>query len=1054
MTPVDGITKLLNQKRLNMERVPFDESTKRRLLSLMLESRIGDLREQSLIRQGKGWFQISSAGHEAMAAVGLLLEADDYCAPYYRDRAMVLAKGMSTHEIALNFLGKREASSGGRQLPGHFSARSLNIWSHASPVACHLLPACGIAWGLQLDGKKQVVVASLGEAATRQGDFFEAICIAKEKALPVVFVVEDNKLGISTSNEKSNPLVLGAVNPSEWQRVDGSDVEAVHQAAAGAIASARAGKGPAFLWIDLERIDSHSSADDHRNYRDAETLKGLAERDPLLRLKERMIAEGLILPDAYEALEQDTRTVVRNEYLRADRAADPQASDTLLELHAPEGDAVQPPVSLKPATRMVDAINLTLRAAVESNPDCLLYGQDVEDPKGGVFKLTAGLSSDYPRQVFNAPVAESTIIGLACGLAGYGKRPVFEIQFVDFISPAWNQLVSNLATLRWRTSGDWECPVVIYAPCGAYLPGGAIWHSQTNESLFASIPGLKVVVPSTPADSVSLFWSAIQSRDPVLVLIPKHLMWEEQKVPVQPQALALGKSRLVRAGSGITVVTWGNCLELVESASRGFDPDLLEVLDLRSVVPWDIEAIRRSVQKTGKLLIVQEDTPNCSVGQMILAELVQDPRLWKIMKATPILISRKQVHIGLNPVYEYAALPDAEQVRQAIVQLESSSIKRETLFAPVTGQALASRRLDDSKGLSGMSKVSRLHRIQVPTLGEGIQSARVVGLIKRDGDVVRYDDALCEIETDKAVFPIESSVDGSFVRWLIAVDEEVRVGQEIAEIEVEEVEVEVRSAPLQAGPAAAGKEAQSASGAVLASKKLLSSLIGKVFHSEGERERKSGLSSEIVQAMQGIVPATITLQANWAGIKEARKRAKVVYGKKAPSPSAMVAWNAVQAMKKHEMFTYTVAMDKLNRDKDTGDFDLGVAVSLPDDELATAIIRHVNKLSWEEFLDEFVAAIGKVRRGEHTPKTRAPLLISTMGPFDVRSAVPVVVPPSMATLFIGSAHFEPVPATEGYSLKEVVHLTLTFDHRWINGVGSAAFMTDVRKNIENFKLPE
>jgi len=1033
---------------------PFDEKLQRSLLNVMLESRLGDQREQSMIRQGKGWFHISSAGHEATAAIGIQLEDEDYCAPYYRDRAMVLAKGLTSYDIALNFLGKKDASSGGRQLPSHYSDRSHNVWSHASPVGSHLLPACGIAWGLQMDKKPNVVIASLGEAASRQGDFYEAVCIAKEKKLPVVFIVEDNKYGISTPNSKTNPKVIGAVNPADWIDVDGANVEDVFVKSRKAIEHARSGKGPAFLWFETERLDSHSIADDHRNYRESNELEAMLERDPIRLLKERMIAAGFLTQEEYDELEKDTKTVVRSDYLRADKAADPTPEDTTLELFDKPEVPVVPPVQLGEKCRMVEAVNLTLKAAIQEDRNTVIYGQDVEDPKGGVFKLTAGLSSEFPDNVFNAPVAESTIVGLAVGLAGYGKRPVFEIQFVDFISPAWNQLVSNLATIRWRTNGDWECPVVIYAPCGAYLPGGAIWHSQTNESLFASIPGVKVVVPSTPEDCVNLFWTSIRSKDPVLVLIPKHLMWVEQSVKKAPEALALGTSRKVADGNGISVITWGNCLELVQEAAKGFGKDLLDILDLRSIIPWDVEAVKRSVQKTGRLLIVQEDTPNCSVGQMILAELVQDQRLWKIMKATPILISRQNVQIGLNPVYEYAALPDVKRIVAAIETLSSSAIKREALFAQLADEPVASRKSDEDYSDAGVSKVSKIHRIQVPILGEGIQSARVIGFIKKDGDIVNYDDPLCELETDKAVFPVESSVEGVFVRWLIQPDADVSVGQEIAEIEVEAIEVEPEIVKKVPAPAATQqRETDIASGAVGASKKLLSSLIGRVFHSEGEREKKSGLSSEIVQAMQGIVPATITMKANWSAIREARNRAKALYGKKAASPSTIVAWNAVQAMKKHEMFTYTVAMDKLNRDNE--DFDLGVAVSLPDDELQTAVVKNANRLTWDEFGDEFSASIGRARRGEHSPKTRSPLLISTMGPFDVRSAVPVVVPPSMATLFIGSAHAEPYIGKDGKQLvREVVNLTLTFDHRWINGVGSAAFLTDVRKNIETFKLPE
>ncbi len=1039
-----------NLQKLQDIKVSLNDEQKLDLLKTMLESRLGDQREKNLIRQGKGWFHISGAGHEALAAFSTFLRSDDYCAPYYRDRALMLTRGISNYDIATNFFGKKDSTSGGRQLPNHFSDRSKNVWSHASPVASHLLPACGLAWGISLDKKDSILLASLGEAATRQGDFFEAICFAKEKKLPVIFIVEDNKLGISTHNEKTNPLYLKAVNPEEWIRVDGSNVYAVHQAAEKLVEHTRGGNGPAFLWVDVERMESHSIADDHRKYRSQEDIEAMSDRDPLRLFKEQLIEEGVITADDYESLEKKLKEAVRQDYLKAEKQRDPKPEDTFQQLTDDSGLVEAPPVKLGKKSRMIEAVNLTLRAALEKDEDCVLYGQDIEDPKGGVFNLTVGLSTDYPERVNNAPVAESTIVGVACGLAAYGKKAVFEIQFIDFISPGWNQLVSNLATIRWRTFGDWECPAVIYAPCGAYLPGGAIWHSQSNEGLFAAVPGLKVVMPSSPKDCASLMWTAIHDKDPVIFLIPKHSMWTEQATEGELEALPLGQSRVIKEGDELTVVTWGNCLEIVSEVSENVPDRQVEILDLRSIMPWDSEGVKRSLRKTGRLLIVHEDPPHCSVGQMILANLAQDDNLWKSMKAPPVMVSRENVHIGLNPIYEYAALPDKTQIQEAIDKLLNTElIKRETTrFAELTSDPKVATEIL-RKGDAAQVPGGNVQKIQVPILGEGIQTARVVSIVKNPGDTIEHDDPLCELETDKAVFPVESSLDGVLKSWSIAVGDEVEVGQEIGEIEVELSEEDlVAQTESQIGDMATPIEPEAP-----APRKILSSLINKVFNSEGEREKKSGLSSEIIQQMQGIVPATITIKATWDPIREARKKAKAKYGKKAPSPSAMIAWNAVQAMKNHEMFTFTVAMDKLQ--KDTGDFDLGIAVSLPDDELASAVVKNANQLSWDEFTNDFISAIQRARRGQFDPKTRAPLMLSTMGPFDVISAVPVVVPPAIATLFIGGSHIEPVVNNKGpHTVREVVNLTLTFDHRWINGVGSASFLTEVRDNIENFKLPD
>ncbi len=259
----------------------LDAEMRRSLLRVLWRSRLGDLREQSLIRQGKGWFHISGMGHEALAGIAIHLEADDYAFPYYRDRAFCTQRGLSDFDLALAFYAKRDSSSGGRQLTGHFSDRALNIWSHPSPVGVHLLPACGAAWGMQLDGKPNVVYASLGEASARQGDFYEAVCFAKERQLPMVFVVQDNRIAISTSTTGTNPIALGVLDRSEWIRVDGSDVEAVAAAGRIAVEHARSGQGPAFIWCDVERFSNHSSADDQRMYRAADELEAMQQRDPI-----------------------------------------------------------------------------------------------------------------------------------------------------------------------------------------------------------------------------------------------------------------------------------------------------------------------------------------------------------------------------------------------------------------------------------------------------------------------------------------------------------------------------------------------------------------------------------------------------------------------------------------------------------------------------------------------------------------------------------------------------------------------------------------------------
>src|SRR5438132_1508948 len=575
---------------------------KLRLLSAMMESRHSDLREQNLIRQGKGHFHVSGMGHEALAAVSIQMQPDDYIVSYYRDRGLVLGRGMTTRQLGLEYFAKRNTGSGGRQMPSHYSNADLHIWSVPTPTGSQLLPACGIAWGIKLDGKKDLVVTTVGDAATRQGDFFEAICFAKEKKLPLLFVVEDNGYGISSPTRKINPRALDVLQPNDWRELDGANVGEMYEQAAEALAHIRARKGPVFFWVMMERLSSHTSSDDQKLYRSAEELKRCEECDPLNKWKEQLIAEGLISESDYANLDNEIKERIRREFSDAEKEQDPSADELFLEVTGkfPElDDEVLPPGKYP----ISDTLNKTLRLGLERDKGRIIFGEDIEDPKGGVFRLTQKLSTEFPDQVFNSPLAESTILGVACGLASYGKRPVFELQFIDFIGTGLNQLVTNICCLRWRSFGQWRCPMVIYAPYGAYLPGGSLWHSQANEAALAHYPGLSVVIPSTPEDVAGLLWTAMHCEDPILFLIPKHMFWAERESIEPVRAVPLGKARKRTSGSDLTLIAWGNTVEKALEAIEQIGVEAsVELLDLRSIVPWDREAVEESVLRTGRVV--------------------------------------------------------------------------------------------------------------------------------------------------------------------------------------------------------------------------------------------------------------------------------------------------------------------------------------------------------------------------------------------------------------------------------------------------------------------
>jgi len=641
------------------------------LLKLMALSREGDRREGILLRQSKGWFQVAGIGHETLAVLAMLMDDEDYLAPYYRDRPMVLARGVTNYELALAYFAKQASSSLGRQMPGHCSSKERKIWSVATPTGCNLLPACGIAWSLQLREKPGVVVATIGDAATRQGEFYEAISFAVERQLPVVFVVEDNRYGISTCTDRFNPFKLGIFNDAIGvHHVNGRRPQDLEDVAAPALAKAREGKGPSILVCELDRLCSHTSSDDHRVYRSPEEISEMMARDPIQMLAQQLIEQGTLQNDQWETIQKEIEAEVDEDYRRAELADDPQPESVLEHVLADPPADVPPPLESNQKIRIVDAVNTVFKDALQQDKNVVFFGQDIEDPKGGVFGLTQGLSTAHPERVFNSPLSEATIVGVACGMAGAGMRPIFEIQFIDFVAPAWNQITQNLTTIRWRTGGDWTCPVVLYAPYGAYLPGGSIWHSQANESWLAHTPGLRVVVPSTPEDTAGLLSTAMAADDPTFVLLPKHLLRQQFEVGENVPAVPFGKARLRREGTDVTVVSWANCMELALEAADQLAPGIsVEVIDLRSIQPWDKEAIRRSVAKTGRLVIVQEDSESCSVGQMILSELTGNEASWYSFSSAPRLVSKPDVHIGQNPIYEYAALPSLAQTLQAIEEV-------------------------------------------------------------------------------------------------------------------------------------------------------------------------------------------------------------------------------------------------------------------------------------------------------------------------------------------------------------------------------------------------
>jgi 2-oxoisovalerate dehydrogenase E1 component len=576
-----------------------------------------------------------------------------------------------------------------------------------------------------------------------------------------------------------------------------------------------------------------------------------------------------------------------------------------------------------------------------------------------------------------------------------------------------------------------------------------LWHSQANESALAHYPGLSVVVPSTPADAAGLLWTAMHGDDPVIFLIPKHLLWAEHEYAQSIEAVPLGRARQCTNGSDVTVVAWGNTIEKSLEAIAKIDNETsVELLDLRSIVPWDKAAIENSVRKTRRLVVVQEDTENCSVGQMIISHVTSVPELWNAMISPPVLVSKTNVMIGYNPIYEYAALPDVERIVAAIRHSVATKQERPVAAGADRGPEAPEPqfvRPGSAPPATGETGKRRVQSITVPVMGEGIRNAKVVSLLKKPGDPVALDDELCEVETDKAVYPIQSSFAGVMGEWKTKIGDTVDIGQELGTLFTDETSLPSHFEQI-AGistdrPVAVGVDRDR----VAAERSLR-----KPGSAIPATAIEPALSPTVTRKLSRVIPANLQIGARWDAIRDARELAKKQDGENAPSPSVMIAWSVVRAMEKHAPFRRLILEDDQIVQND--DFDLGIAVALEGDRLATAVITNANRKSWPEFVKIYNETV-IATRGGRLDAMNAPVVITSLGAFGVKAAAPIVVPPSVGTLFVGTAHRELISNKNKNETAEVITLSLTFDHRVVNGAGAAAFANEIKKQIEGFKIP-
>lgn len=695
--------------RRKQTRKSLDRDTLLRFYRTMIAARRTDDQEILLKRQNKIFFQISGAGHEAVqvALAEHLRPGSDWFFFYYRDRAFTQALGMTPYEHLLQAVAAEDdPSSGGRQMPAHWGHRGLRITSTSSPTGTQFLQAVGAAEAGMRAGRDaamrdaieefaddEVVVVTTGEGQTSQGEFWEAMNTACNLKLPVVFVVEDNGFAISvpvevnTAGGSISKLLTGMPNLL-IEECDGNDVFASHEAAGRVIEHCRKRKGPALLHAHVVRRYSHSLSDDDQMYRTQAERDEDDVRDPINRLRAHLIENELATDAELTALEEEVTNEVKAASDKALEQPQPAPETATRWLYSEDVDPTAEPFDTEDdpqyrgnETTMVDLINACLRDEMERDPRVVVFGQDVADAsreevldeckgKGGVFKCTFGLQRRFgSNRVFNSPLAEANIVGRAVGMAVRGLKPVVEIQFFDYIWPAMMQIRDELATMRYRSANAWDAPVVIRVAYGGYLKGGAIYHSQTGETLFTHTPGLRVVLPATAEDANGLLRTAIRSEDPVLFLEHKHLyrqVYNKGKDPGPNFMVPFGKAKVVREGTDVSVIACGALVQRSLNAAKQAEEKgiSVEVVDLRSLNPLDMETIAASVQKTNRVVIAHEDSLSWGIGSEIAARIADEMFPW--LDAPVKRVASLDTWVAYSPQLEDAILPQTENVLSAI----------------------------------------------------------------------------------------------------------------------------------------------------------------------------------------------------------------------------------------------------------------------------------------------------------------------------------------------------------------------------------------------------
>lgn len=733
-----------------------------KLYRWMRTARYIDEMERGLVARGEAFFQVSGAGHEASAVLAPLLLPADFLHVHYRDKALLLARGIPVIEFFNSLLCNGTSHSAGRQMSAHFSAAALNVMSLVGPVGNNALQAVGIAREIKDSPALPIVLCAMGDGTAQQGEVLEAIAEAVRWQLPVLFLIEDNHYSISTRTHGGTFFSLPDGDADAFyglpiHRVDGSDPIACAEMFSRLVRGVRSTRGPCLCVMAVERLTDHSNSDDETAYRDAAEIRRIrVTSDPLAKLVIYLHGHGV---DASETDHIDELVAIEVR-AAAEAALDQPSPRASHDAKIPVAAALTERTAEYRGTEggeriaMGEAMRATLASRMKADARVTLYGEDIEDPKGDVFGVTRGLTASFPGRVFNAPLSESTIIGTCIGRALAGGRPVAFIQFADFLPLAFNQLATELASIAWRTKGEWQAPMIVIVACGAYRPGLGPFHAGTYESIIAHLPGIDVAMPSTAADSAGMLNTAFRSERPTILFYPKAMLNDPARgtsSDVAKQLIPLGAARIVRPGSELTLVGWGNTTLLCErvAATLAADGVEVEVVDMRWLSPWDRETVCASVRKTGRLLVVHEDNITGGFGAEVIATVCE-------AAGRPIQcrrVARPDTHIPCNFGNQLEVLPSHRSILTAAADMCDLDLTWESPHAVEAGRQVVSA--------IGSSPAD--------------QTVEVVDLYAKVGDIVHVGQTLASLEADKAVVDLASPCDGRVEKIHLNIGDRVAV---------------------------------------------------------------------------------------------------------------------------------------------------------------------------------------------------------------------------------------------------------------------------------------